>query len=325
MQGKEASEQETLKCSAGIDVGKDWLDAHILPVAESKRVANTSVGIAQLKRWLLRHKVELVAVEATGKWHRPLCRSLAASQIAVAVTDPYRVRMFAKAQGILAKTDRLDAKVLASFARVMGPPCRALAAEVFEEMQELVTARAAAVGEDVALQNQLASAVGSYLKRQLARRLKQLTGHISALEKRCLGLIKANESLARRYEILTSIPGFGDIVAMTLIANLPELGTLTDKQVGALAGLAPVADDSGKRQGVRVIWGGRTVVRTILYLAALSASKHNTDMKLFKQRLKAFGKEPNCILIAIARKLAVLANLLVAQDRLWLPQAPSHA
>jgi transposase len=306
-------------------VSKDWLDVHILPAAESLRVANTSEGIRQLKRWLLRRDVELVAVEATGKWHRQLCRSLASSQIAVAVTDPYRVRMFAKAQGILAKTDRLDAKVLAMFARMMAPPCRTPAGQVFEAMQELITARASAVAEQVALKNQLAVAAGSFLKRQLASRIKQLAGHIKALEKECLKLIKADEGLARRFAILTSIPGFGDIVAMTLIACLCELGSLTDKQIAALGGLAPVADDSGQRQGVRVIWGGRSVVRTILYLAALAASKYNNDLKLFHQRLRAQGKESKVVLIAVARKLLVLANLLVAQDRLWLPQAPKYA
>ena len=124
MQGKEASEQESTKCTAGIDVSKDWLDAHVMPADESLRVANTSEGIRKLKRWLVLHEPELVAVEATGKWHRELCRSLHASAIAVAGSDPYRVRMFAKAQGILAKTDKIDARVLAQFAAVMAPTVR---------------------------------------------------------------------------------------------------------------------------------------------------------------------------------------------------------
>ena len=148
MQGKEASEQETQeaqKCSAGIDVSKNWLDGHILPASKSLRVANTQEGIRQLKRWLLKHEVGLVAVEATGKWHRVLCRSLAASPIRVAVPDPYRVRMFAKAQGIFAKTDKLDARVLAMFAALMAPSCRAPAPQALEALQELVTARTSAV------------------------------------------------------------------------------------------------------------------------------------------------------------------------------------
>jgi transposase len=325
MQGKEASEQETLNSTAGIDVSKDWLDVHVLPSSESLRVANTREGMRKLKRWMLNRKVGLVAVEATGKWHRALCRSLAASPIAVAITDPYRVRMFAKAQGILAKTDRLDAKVLAMFAQLMAPPCRALKGQMLEALQELVTARSSAVAEEVALKNQRAAAVGSFLKVQLGRRIKQLAGHIRAVEKECLALIKADDGLARRFAILTSIPGIGDIVAMTLLAHLSELGSLSDKQIAALGGLAPVADDSGKRQGVRVIWGGRSVVRTVLYLAALAAVRCNNDMKLFHQRLKANGKESKLVLIVVARKIVVLANLLIRQDRFWLPQPPQHA
>jgi transposase len=325
MQGKEASEQETLKCTAGIDVSKNWLDAYVLPGGESLRVANTREGIRQLKRWLLEREVELVAVEATGKWHRELCRSLSASQIAVAVTDPYRVRMFAKAHGIFAKTDRLDAKVLAMFASMMAPSCRPLAHEALEAMQELVTARNSAVAEQTSLKNQRASATGIFLKRQLARRLDQLAAHIKALEKECLKQIKQDPGLARRFAILTSIPGIALVGATTLIACLSELGSLTNKQIAALAGLAPVADDSGERQGVRVVWGGRAVVRRMLYLASLSASQRNHDMKAFYRRLIDSGKRPKAALIAVARKLALLANTLVAQDRLWQPIPPKCA
>ena len=322
MQGKEVSEQETRNCTAGIDVSKSWLDAHVLPASQSLRVANTNGGIRQLKRWLLRFKVELVVVEATGKWHRDVARSLRASAIAIAVTDPYRVRMFAKASGILAKTDRLDAKVLAMFAAMMSPELRDPAPETLEAMQELVTARASAVDEQVALKNQKAAAKELFLKRQLERRINQLYAHVEAIEKECLKRIRADEALARRFVILTSIPGFGVVVAITLIACLPELGSLSSKQAAALAGLAPVADDSGQRQGVRVIWGGRAAVRRVLYLGALSAKTCNKTMKPFYQRLIAEGKKTKCALIAVARKLLVLANLLITQDRLWQPTAP---
>ena len=325
MQGKEASEQETRECTAGIDVSKEWLDVHALPSSQSLRVANTSAGIRQLKRWILKQGVEMVAVEATGKWHRPLVRSLAASKIAITVTDPYRVRMFARAQGILAKTDRLDAKVLASFALLMSPCCRPPVDQVLETLQELVGARASAVSEEVALRNQLGAAAGSFLKRQLKSRIKQLSTHIKALETECLAVIKANEALARRFVVLSSIPGFGDIVSSTLIACLPELGSLSDKQVASLGGVAPIADDSGQRQGLRVIRGGRGIVRRVLYLAALSAKTHNTDMKTFFTRLSANGKATKTALIAVARKLLVLANVLLSEDRLWLPLAPKCA
>ncbi len=325
MQGKEASEQETLKCTAGIDVSKNSLDAHVLPASESLRVANTTEGIRQLKRWLVRHKVQLVAIEPTGKWHREICRSLRASQIAVAVVNPYRVRNFAKAHGILAKTDRLDAKVLAMFAAMMAPVCREPTPLALEAMQELITARASAVEEQTALKNQHAAATGTFLKRQLTRRLAQLRIHIKALEAECLKQIKADEGLARRFAILTSIPSFGTVVAITLIACLSELGSLNSKEVGALAGLAPVPDDSGERQGVRVIWGGRAAVRRILYLAALTAKACNNDMRNFYQRLVGSGKTPKKALIAVARKLVVLANTLIIQDRFWQPNCPQTA
>jgi transposase len=325
MQGKEASEQETRKCTAGIDVSKNWLDAHVLPAEASLRVANTREGIRKLKRWLLKHDVELVAVEATGKWHRELVRSLAASPIAVAVTDPYRVRMFAKAQGIFAKTDRLDARVLAMFAAMMAPSCRAPSPQALEALQELVTARDSAVAEQTSLKNQLGTAEGRFIRRQLARRVDQLVKHIEAIENECMKQIKADENLVRRFDILTSIPSFGDVVAMTLVASLGELGSLTNKQIGALAGLAPVADDSGERKGVRVIWGGRAIVRRILYLAALSAAQHNRDMKAFHSRLLANGKAPKAALIAVARKLVLLANTLIAQNRTWQPITPKQA
>jgi transposase len=325
MQGKEASEQETRKCTAGIDVSKNWLDAHVLPASQSLRVANASEGIRQLKRWLVRHNVDLVAVEATGKWHRELCRSLRASHLAVAVIDPYRVRNFAKANRILAKTDRLDAKVLAIFAATMNPSCRPPAPQVIEAMQELVTARASAVEEETSLKNQFGSAQTSFLKRQLTRRITQLKAHIKALEQQCLSQIKADGSLTRRYTILTSIPGFGTVVAITLVAFLSELGSLTNKQIGALAGVVPIADDSGQREGIRVIWGGRRIVRRMLYLAALSASQHNRDMKLFHQHLSANGKSAKACLIAVARKLVALANTLITQNRPWQPIAPQNA
>jgi len=325
MQGKEVSEQETRNCTAGIDVSKSWLDAHVLPVAQSLRVANTTAGLRQLKRWLLRLKVERVVVEATGKWHRQAVRSLRASAITIGVVDPYRVRMFAKAQGIVAKTDRLDAKVLAMFAAVMSFDIRQDVPQALEAMQELVTARAGAVDEQVALKNQRSAAEQPFLKRQFERRIHQLDTHIQAIEKECLRQIKADPALARRFAILTSVPSFGPVVAITLIACLGELGSLSDKQVAALGGLAPVANDSGQRIGPRVIWGGRAAVRRILYLAAVSAKSCNNDMKPFYQRLIANGKKPKQALIAVARKLLVLANILIAKDRLWMQSAPKSA
>lgn len=326
MQGKEASEQETkVKSSVGIDVSKCWLDVHVLPTGEPLRVPNTCDGIRRLKRSLGRFDIALVVIEATGKWHRHVHRSLAVAGIPVAVVDPYRVRMFAKAQGILAKTDRLDARVLASFAAIMEPPQRPPVPEILQELAELVTARASAVEAQTALHNQLAAAHGKFLRRQLDRRIERGDTDIAALDAAILKCIKADPQLARRYAILTSIAGVGFVTAATLIACLAELGTISAKQIGMLAGLAPIADQSGERDGARVIWGGRASVRRILYLAALSAARCNVDMKAFYARLIAMGKPTKVALIAVARKLVILANTLISHDRTWQPHAPKHA
>ena len=326
MQGKESSERDTeTKSNVGIDVSKCWLDVHVLPSGETLRVPNTPEGIRKLKRRIRRFDVALVVIEATGKWHRLLHRSLHASAVPVAVIDPYRARMFAKAQGVLAKTDRLDARVLAQFAAVMAPTMRAPASEVMQELAELVRARDSAVAEETALKNQLSAAMGKFLKRQLERRLDRIAKDIAALAREILARIEADEVLARRYAILTSITGFGPVVAATLIACLAELGTCGRRQISLLAGLAPIADDSGERTGVRVVWGGRPAVRRCLYLAALSAARHKPDMNAFFSRLTANGKSAKLAIIAIARKLVVLANTLIAEDRLYAPQSPKHA
>jgi transposase len=303
MQGKDASEQDTaVKCNAGIDVSKSHFDVHVLPCGQSVRVFNTDDGIRKLKRWLMQFDLALVVVEATGKWHRRLQRSLHASGFAVAVVDPYRVRMFAKAQGIFAKTDRLDARVLALFATVMTPTVRPPASEALNNLAELVTARDSAVAEGTALKNQLSATNGKFLQRHLKRRIARNAKDVATIERAITAGIKADEGLARRYEILISIPSFGPTVAATLIACLAELGNCSRKQIALLAGLAPIADDSGARVGIRVIWGGRPNVRRALYLAALSAARFNPGLKPFFERLIANGKPPKAAIIAVARK-----------------------
>ena len=330
MQGQEASEQASKQVAkpqsnVGIDVSKDWLDIHVLPEGGALRVSNDAQGIGKLKRWLSRFAVTLIVVEATGKWHRALCRSLHASGLPVAVVDPFRVRMFAKAQGILAKTDRLDARVLAAFAAVMTPPVRPPAPEAMDDLKELVAARDSLAAQQAALKTQLCAAPSAFLTRQLKARIARGEKDIAALEREILSRIEADDALARRHAILLSVPGFGPAVAASLVANLAELGACSAKQISLLAGLAPIADDSGKRQGVRVIWGGRAGVRRMLYLAALSAARFNADMKAFYCRLIDDKKSAKLALIAVARKLAILANTLISQDRTWQQNAPKPA
>ena len=326
MQGKEAPEQDTeAKCSVGIDVSKEKLDVYVLPTGERLTVANSREGIRRLKRWLTRFDLSLAVVEATGKWHRQVWRSLHASAVPVAMVDPFKVRMFAKATGTLAKTDRLDAAVLARFAAVMTPAIRPPPPQDLEELAELVAARDAAIAERTSLKNQLAAATVAMLQHQLGKRIDRLAKDVAAIEHEILARIMADERLARRYQILTSIPSIGPAVAATLIARLVELGALTDKQIAMLAGLAPIADQSGKHDGRRVVFGGRASVRHMLYLAAVAALRWNPQMGVFYRRLRQAGKPAKAAIIAVARKLVILANKLIADNRTWLPNAPIRA
>ena len=325
MQGKDRSEQETkIKSTVGIDVCKLWLDIHILPSEEAFRVPNTKAGTKEIVRRLTRYDVQLIAIEATGKWHRDLHRNLVDHGYPVRVVNPLRARLFAEAMGLLAKTDRLDARMLAIFAASL-TEARPPAPEVIETLKELVQARSSAVEEQTSLTNQLKSAATVFLRRQLKRRLMQIVKHIKALETEALRRIKTDQGLGRRYEILVSIPGFGQVVAMTLLAWLSELGSCNDKQIAALCGLAPWPDDSSDRVGARHIRGGRQLIRNILYLAAVTAKTFNPPMKAFFQRLTANGKATKQALVAVARKLIILANTLVRADRLWQAEAPKRA
>lgn len=219
----------------------------------------------------------------------------------------------------------MDARLLALFAASVAPAARPPAPAAVEALKELVQARDSAITEATALKNQLASAETTFLRRQLTRRIRRLTADIAALEREIARRIAADEGLARRSAILSSIPGIGPVVAATLLARLTELGDCSDKEIAMLAGLAPLADDSGRHQGARVIRGGRGAVRRVLYLAAVTATRYNPAMAIFYQRLVAAGKAKKVALTAVARKLLVLANALIRQNRAWQPAPPSSA
>ena len=324
MQGKESSEQKTeCQSNAGIDVCKNWLDVHVVPQGCSLRVSNDAQGHRRLKRWLLKHRVRLIAIEATGKWHRQVHRSLHASGFEVAIVNPLRARLFAEAIGLLAKTDRLDARMLAFLAESITPKAQAPASEAVEALQELVAGRDSAVAEKTALENQLDTANILFLRHQLRARIRRLTRDIASLQSEIERLIRCDETLARRHAILLSIPAVGSVTAATLLASMAELGSCTAKQIAMLAGLAPLADQSGVRDGQRVIRAGRAPARRVLYLCALSAKRCNPAMKAIYERLTAAGRPHKVALIAVARKLIVLANTLVSQNRLWQPQPPT--
>lgn len=319
MQGKVQLEARSARpVYVGIDVCKDHLDVYLHPSTDRWRVANDRGGIRQIKRLLAGQQVHLVVMEATAKYHRLAHRSLSQSGLAVAVVNPLRARLFAEAIGTRAKTDRVDAKMLAILGEALGPQAMPPAPETREALQELVHARNAATAERTALTNRLAASQTALLRRELRRRLKSLDGHIERLEAEIAARIAADPALARRYEILLSIPGVGPGVAANLLADLAELGSLDRHAIACLAGVAPFADDSGEAVGQRHIKGGRANPRRALYWAALSAARHNPDLSAFYKRLVQSGKKPKLALTAVMRKLVVLANTLLKENRLWV-------
>lgn len=326
MQVQAVSKQRTGdKSTAGIDVSKDWLDAHVLPAGDTLHVANTVVGIRQLKRFIQLHNTDLVVIEPTGRWHRLVQRSLHADGIAVAEINPYRVRSYARAESILAKNDRLDAKVLAMFGVAMNPEARPPRPETLLALDELVCARTSAVAGCTALENQRVAATDKFLLNQLKKRITSANAAIDALTAEIMRRIKAEPALARKFEILISIPGVGAVTAATLVIRLSELGVISAKAVTKIVGVAPLDCDSGKMKGQRHIFGGRHDVRTAAYMAALSARQFNPPLKAYYERLIANGKSFKQAIVAVIRKLVILANTLVAEDRLWEEMPPKTA
>jgi transposase len=258
-------------------------------------------------------------MEATAKYHRLPHRSLHAAGLAVAIVNPLRSRLFAEAIGQLAKTDRLDARVLAMMAESLEPKATAPTPEDLEAMQEIVRARQAAVADQTALSNQRLASQTAFLKAELSRRLKTLAASIARLDVEINRRLQADPALRRRYDILISIPGIGPVAAIAIIAGLPELGACSGKAASLLAGLAPLACESGEKAGDRRIKGGRGHVRKGLYFAALTAARFNPQLAAVYKRLRAAGKKPKVAITAIMRKLVVLANVLIRQDRPWTP------
>jgi transposase len=314
MQGK-VHDDAVSAVYVGIDVCKERLDVYLHPLGERLAVANDAGGWRHLKRRLAVRAPALVVMEATSKYHRAVHRRLDSARIPVAVINPLRARLFAEARGRLGKTDAIDARMLALMAEQLSPDPTAPLGPAAEALQELARARAAAVAEKTAIGQRRDVAATTFLRRELAARHESLKRHAARLEAEIDRIIAADPDLARRREVLLSIPGIGPITAITLIAGLGELGRCSDKQVASLAGLAPHPRDSGARQGQRRTGGGRSELRSSLYMAAVAAIRANPDLKAFHQRLTGNGKPFKVAITAVMRKLLILANSLVAQNR----------
>jgi transposase len=302
----------------GIDVSKASLDICILPGGKQMKMANDSKAHKALITQLAPYKVALIVIEATGKYHLKLHQALAEARFAVAVINPYRSRKFADSWGQLAKTDKIDARMLALFGERMRPPSSIVPTDLMMRINEMVQARTSLVADQSALKNRLAVSNLARLHRLFKKRLRNLATDIARLEKDILFLIGQNEKLARRLEVLMSIPGIGLITAMTLIAAMPELGNANNKQIAALTGVAPMNWDSGTMRAKRAIKGGRFEVRRALYMPAMSvATRSSGTMHDFYQAMIKRGKPAKVAITAVMRKLIILANTLIKKDCMW--------
>jgi transposase len=309
----------------GIDVSKARLDVHVLPAGAAFAVANDPDGIADLVGRLTPLGCGGIVLEATGGLEVPALAALAAAGLPVSAVNPRQARDFAKACGRLAKTDAVDAHTLALFADRLPPPIRRLPDDQTQALRALLARRRQLLEMRVAEQNRLASARGAAVRRDITAHITWLTRRGGALDADLAAAIQASPVWRAKDDLLRGVPGVGPVVARTLLADLPELGTLSGKQIAALVGLAPVARDSGTRRGKRHIAGGRAAVRSALYLAALSAARYNPPLRAVRDRLRAAGKAAKVVLVAVARKLLVLLNAMIRDGQPWNPELVKSA
>lgn len=306
----------------GIDVSKEQLDIAQRPTGSRQSLPYTEAGIGNLIEQLRTVHPTSIVIEATGRLEVPVVSALAAAGLPVTVVNPRQVRDFAKATGRLAKTDALDAEVLAQFAEAVRPAPRPLADEATQELRALLTRRRQLLEMRTAEQNRLSGAARR-LQRHIRTHIAWLDRHIGALEEDLTQQIRSLPLWREREDLLRSVPGIGPVMSRTLLAELPELGTLTHKQLAALVGVAPLNRDSGTFRGRRTCWGGRATVRRVLYMASLVATKWNPVIKAFYARLRAAGKAPKVALVACMHKLLIILNAMLKHQCPWRPCANS--
>ena len=309
---------EDSRIFVGIDVSKDRLDVADRPAGEVWQVSYDSRGISDLVERLGEHSPYLVVLEATGGLELTLTGELAAVGLPVAVVNPRHVRDFARAAGKLAKTDALDAQVLAHFAEAMQPEPRPLPDASAQEFRALVTRRRQLVEMITAEKNRLKTATHR-VRPQVQGHIRWLEESLEGLDKDLGDLIRSSPLWRAKEKVLRSTPGVGPVLSMTLLSDLPELGVLNRGEIAALVGVAPFNRDSGTLRGKRKVWGGRGQVRAALYMAALVATRYNPVLREFYQRLCAAGKPKKVALTACMRKLLTILNTMVRDHRHWNP------
>ena len=302
----------------GIDVSKNHLDVHLLPDETSWRVANDEVGCTELsERLAALSGPVLVVMEATNVFWRLAATRLASAGLSAAVVNPRQVRDFAKATGQLAKTDAIDAHVLALFAQKIEPPVRVLPSEQCQEAAELLSRRAQLMGMRVAEKNRLSTARAAKVRKDITATIAFLEKRIAALDGEIDQWLKSTPIDQSRVNLLKSFTGIGEHTAKSLLITLPELGSLNAKQIGALAGLAPFARDSGNKRGARQIRGGRSTVRAALYMPAITAIRCNAVIRALYQRLINAGKHHYVAITACMRKMLVILNAMLKSNQPW--------
>jgi len=292
------------------------------PLNRYLKFTNDQVGIKKLTRYCLQHDVKIITMEATSKYHCMAHTMLSEAGFHVSIVNPYRSRKFADALGKLAKSDPIDASVLADFAALLKPKATLPPSSQHKALRDLNVARRQVLEELGNLKRQLYLTDHPLAARQIRARMKMCERHKSTLEEEMKSLIASDTKLKHRYDILTSIPGIATITATTLLTELDELGQVSCKQIAALAGVAPMNRDSGLKRGTRSIRGGRINVRNMLYMCAVGQIKREGQSGIHYRRLVKQGKNPKVALTAVMRKLVILANTLVTEDRHWQPIAP---
>lgn len=310
--------QQMTQITIGIDISKATLDACRYPGGEHRRFCNDKAGHRALIIWIRRHAPTRVVYEPTGPYHRAMEASLAQAGLPLVKINPRQARRFAEAVGTLAKTDRIDAAMLAHMGQVLDLEPHPAADRQLVNLRELLAARRTLIKERTAVKNRQKSLTIALLVRHAGTRLRLIESQITAIDTAIHTLIAADPALARRFEILVSIPGIADQAAFALLIDMPELGTLEGKQAASLAGLAPRTRQSGEWTGRAYVWGGRKSLRDALYMPTLVAARFNPDLKAKYEQLKTRGKPPKLAIIALMRKLVVLANILLKADRKWV-------
>ena len=304
----------------GVDVGLHSFDVAVRPDGLHWVVPYTPEGVREFVKRMQKLRPQLVVMEACGNLERSLARGLERGDIPVAVMNPRQIRDFAKSIGQLAKTDKLDAAVLARFAETMQPEPRLLPAEDEEQLRDLLARRRQLVGMITAEKNRLRRASSS-VRTGIETHLRWLNEKLKELDKEIRQRQKSNAVWEERTRLLESAPGVGEVVSATLVGFLPKLGTLDRRKISSLVGVAPFNCDSGVRKGKRAVWGGRAQVRSALYMSVMAGIRCNDQIRSFYHRLRKQGKPAKVALVACMRKLLTMLNAMIRDQTPWQPQS----